>query len=271
MSACEQMGLGYSNPPTDRCWNPIWNVANLSAREFFVDKIITPLAIAPMIDGVFFDCFNFAYGMPSPWNRRATNIPDCVPGQGGAGCEALLNGTIDLARAIAIKLNTHQKLPMFSNPASFANPNPGKPFWLNESRLIEALDGLDYQFNYEFMRAENLASSGQRDNMLEESQLGVSAGVHTYLKNQSEDVTPHAAAFLLFRQTGWFFFGSTGWLDGDWKWEEAYDKLSVCGKPKGLAAYDSSGVLRRPFEGCSVWLNCTGSGKQSSCVAGVKY
>ena len=68
MSACEQMGLGYSHPPTDKCWNPIWNVANASMRDYFIDRLIKPLAAAPMIDGVFFDCFNFAYQLPSPWN-----------------------------------------------------------------------------------------------------------------------------------------------------------------------------------------------------------
>ena len=40
-----------------------------------------------VIDGVFFDCFNFAYQLPSPWNRHATNIPNCTVGTGGAGCE----------------------------------------------------------------------------------------------------------------------------------------------------------------------------------------
>ena len=28
MSACEQMGLGYSNPGTDKCANLIWNVSS---------------------------------------------------------------------------------------------------------------------------------------------------------------------------------------------------------------------------------------------------
>ena len=93
---------------------------------------------------------------------------------------------------------------------------------------------------------------------------------NSYLKNQTEDVTPHAAAFLLFREAGWYFFGSTGWLDEDWQWEPVYDKLAACGKPEGAAAYDSAGVLRRSFAGCSVFLNCTGDGK-GSCVAGVEY
>lgn len=77
MSACEQMGLGYSHPPTDKCWNPIWNVANPDViitlhpappaaytvpllticnrgqvRDFYVDKVIAPLASSKHIDGV---------------------------------------------------------------------------------------------------------------------------------------------------------------------------------------------------------------------------
>lgn len=35
--------------------------ANESMRDFFIDKLVTPLAEAPTIDGVFYDCFNFAY------------------------------------------------------------------------------------------------------------------------------------------------------------------------------------------------------------------
>jgi hypothetical protein len=67
MSACEQMGLGYSHPPTDKCANLIWNVGNPDVRDFYIDKIIAPLAASKHIDGVFFDCFNFAYDMPNPW------------------------------------------------------------------------------------------------------------------------------------------------------------------------------------------------------------
>ena len=67
-------------------------MANDSMRDFYIEKIIAPLAAADGIDGVFFDCFNFAYDMPTPWNRRATNIPGCTSA-GGDGCEALLAGT----------------------------------------------------------------------------------------------------------------------------------------------------------------------------------
>ena len=158
MSACEQMGLGYSNPPTFKCWNPIWNVANASMRDFFIEHVIAPLAAAPptMVDGVFFDCFNEAYNMPTPWNRRATNIPNCTTGTGGSGCEALLAGTIDLARRVALTLNAGGKTPMFSNVGSFVNPKAGAPFWLDEGRLLDALDGTSFQLNYESVRAEKV-------------------------------------------------------------------------------------------------------------------
>ena len=37
MSACEQMGLGYSNPGTDKCANLIWNVSStITTRHSFI-------------------------------------------------------------------------------------------------------------------------------------------------------------------------------------------------------------------------------------------
>ena len=33
MSACEQMGLGYSNPGTDKCANLIWNVSSTNTEN----------------------------------------------------------------------------------------------------------------------------------------------------------------------------------------------------------------------------------------------
>lgn len=57
--------------------------------------------------------------------------------------------------------------------------------------------------NYEFMRAESLASSGQLANMLAEGVAGVAAGVHTYYNNATEDPTPHLAAFMLVREEYW--------------------------------------------------------------------
>ena len=269
MSACEQMGLGYSNPPTDRCWNPIWNVANYSMRDFFIDKIIAPLADAPFIDGVFFDCFNFAYQLPTPWNRRATNIPNCTQPQGGPGCEALLEGTVELARAITVALNAKGKVPMFSNVGTFAPPTPPSDFWLDENRLLQALEGLDYQLNYEFFRAEETASSGQLPNMLEESKRRVPVNLHTYLKSTDEEPSSHVAAFLIFRQEDWYYFGSTGWLDDNWAWSPLYDRVSACGKPLGDAVGDPAPlVYTRQYEGCSVRLDCTNNTKDG-CVASI--
>lgn len=72
-----------------------------------------------MIDGVFFDCFNYAYSMPTPWNRVAVNVPGCTPA-GGAGCEALLQGTIELARAVAETLNKGGK----ANPPLVPSTRP---------------------------------------------------------------------------------------------------------------------------------------------------
>ena len=85
--------------------------------------------------------------MPTPWNRRGVNIPNCT-NAGGSGCEALLEGTLDLARRVALALNAKGKVPMFSNPASFVNVDKA-PIWLDEARLIAALNGTQYQFNYE--------------------------------------------------------------------------------------------------------------------------
>jgi hypothetical protein len=149
MSACEQMGLGYSHPPTDKCWNPIWNVGNPKVRDFYIDNVIAPLAASDKIDGVFFDCFNFAYDMTNPWGRNAVNIPNCTHNTGGPGCQVLLDGAIDMAARTAKALNAGGKVPMFSNPASFVNGPKPQPIWLNETKLVEGLKGTTYQFNYE--------------------------------------------------------------------------------------------------------------------------
>lgn len=265
MSACEQMAMGYSDPPTDKCWNAIWNVANASMRDYYIEEIIQPLANAPAVDGVFFDCFNFAYQMPSPWNRHATNIPNCTS-SGGPGCAALLNGTLDLARRIALSLNAEGKVPMFSNPASFTNPN-NAPIWLDEARLVKALEGTSYQFNYEFMRAESVSDPKKMDvlsNMLKESELGVPAGVHTYLRSSTEDPTPHLAVFMLVRQEYWFSFSSTGWLDSDWAFNSTlYQRLTDCGRPINNATSAATGVFIRDYmnertnKRCHITVDCS--------------
>ncbi|KAL3923611.1 MAG: hypothetical protein SGPRY_004164, partial [Prymnesium sp.] len=179
MSGCEQMGMGYSHPPTDHCWNALWNVANASMRAYFVERLIKPLAEAPMIDGVFFDCFNYAYSMPTPWNRNVSLLEPRDPPR-----------------------SLWAQVPMFSNAATFTN-HQSLPIWLNESRLLAGLEGTHFQLNYEFVRAEKMASSGQLENMLRESELAVPVGMHVYYKSASEDPTPHIAVFMLLRNEHW--------------------------------------------------------------------
>ena len=235
---------------------PIWNVANSSMRDFFLEKLVAPLAVSPAIDGVFYDCFNWAYDMITPWGRHATNIPNCTSA-GGPGCEALLSGTLDLARRIALALNAAGKVPMFSNAASFANPTRA-PIWLDEQRLVDALSGTQYLFNYEFFRAEQAASTFELPNLLQEAALGIPVGLHTYLNNLTENPMPHLAAFMVFRQEQWYSFVSTGWLDHDWIWEPAFDELSMCGLPLGNATGAPAPlVFTRAYERCSFAINCT--------------
>jgi hypothetical protein len=62
------------------------------------------------------------------------------------------------------------------------------------------------------------------------------AGVHTYLRhvNASDPSTPvetqlpHIAAFMLAQAENWYYFGSTGWWDDDFVWNDLYDK-GKCG------------------------------------------
>jgi hypothetical protein len=253
-------------------------------RDFYIDQIIGPLAAAKDVDGVFFDCFNFAYDMPSPWNRKATNIQNCTHDQGGPGCSVLLDGTVDLAARTAKALNAAGKVPMFSNPASFANGDPTghspknkpAPIWLNESKLVAALSGSVWQLNYEFMRAEDIAATGQLQNMLEESRLGLAAGVHVYYthlnasdpKSALEDPSPHIAVFMLMRQEYWYYFGSTGWLDGDWKWSKLYDALDACGAPTDATAMGGPNVYTRRYDGCTITVDCTVRTACNASIAG---
>lgn len=215
-------------------------------------------------------------------------IPPPAPPQGnsGFGCDALVVGSIDVALRTAQLLNKHGKVPMYSNPASFARPLK-TPIWMNESRLVDALAGTAWMVNYEFMRAESIMNgcpganitTGEciLDNMLAESKLGVAAGVHTYLKRVNasdpnspiENQLPHMAAFMLAQQEHWYYFGSTGWWDDDYVWDELFDKVSTCGKPTELAPAVGSGpVYTRAFEHCKVSLDCTDS---ASCKGDIQF
>jgi hypothetical protein len=206
---CYQLG---TNDP--HCIGWFWNFANASARDYYVREVVAPLAHAPMIDGVFFDAFNYAYDIPEvkPWGKPVVNVPNCstTPPNGSApvwtGCEALLNGTLDVARRTAALLNSHGKVPMFANPASFARP-PNRKIWLDESRLSRALDGLQWSTYYESFRGDvdgRADPQGLLNNMLREAELGVPATVHTYYKDKADAPTPHVAAFLLARSEHWY-------------------------------------------------------------------
>jgi len=268
---CQQMHL----PSDDRCVGYFWNFANASARDYFVEKLVRPLAIAPDIAGVFFDAVNFAYDIPEykPWGRHVTNVPNCsMPATpGGAvtwsGCEALLNGTLDVARRTAELLNAHGKVPMLANPASFARPR-GRHIWLDEARLVKAMAGLRWQTYYESFRgdAPPTQPADSLPNMLTEEALGVPAVVHTYYKHATDEPTPHIAAFLLARSDHWYFLGSTGWWDASYHWSRLYDACGQCGRPLGPAT-NSSGVLRRAFAGCKVSLDCSAA----KCVGDVQF
>ena len=134
-SGCQQMGV----PTNPRCTNYFWNFANASARDFFLTKIVQPLAEAPFIDGVFFDGFDEAYTTPErkPWGRPVVNIPNCSNESGhvaAGGCELLLSGSLDVAARTARLLNSRGKVPIFANPAYYSNVG-NKKLWLDERRL----------------------------------------------------------------------------------------------------------------------------------------
>merc|ERR1711964_100427 len=40
---------------------------------------------------------------------------------------------------------------------------------------------------------------------------------------QIAEIGRYSMAFMLAREEGWYYFGSTGWLDKDWVWNAYYD------------------------------------------------
>jgi len=264
----------------NRCTGYFWNMGNSSARDYFVTKLVTPLAISPAIDGVFFDAVNYGYDIPEvrPFGLPTLNVPDCT-NKGGPGCEALVAGTIDVAVRTTKLLNAHGKVPMLANPGSFHQPE-NQHIWLDEARLVKALAGTSWMTYYESMRAESILNGCPTggvtkgmcvlDNMLKESKIGLPAVTHTYLKhiNASDPTSPvesqltHIAAFMLAQAENWYYLGSTqpGWWDYNYVWDKLYDEATTCGKPKEPAPAAGSGpVYTRAFEHCKVSLDCTDS------------
>ena len=117
---------------------------------------------------VFYDAFNYGYDIPEvrPWGREVTNIPNCSVNQTWTGCEALVQGSLLLAKRITDTLNANGKIPMFANPGSFVRPvSRGKPqkIWLDEKRLVTALEGTRWQLYYEGARGESLSACASTD------------------------------------------------------------------------------------------------------------
>ena len=53
-----------------------------------------------------------------------------------------------------------------------------------------------------YHRSEQVKTDKQLPNLLQESKLKLPVALHTYLKNSTEDPTPHLVAFQIFRQVG---------------------------------------------------------------------
>lgn len=115
-----------------------------------------------------------------------------------------------------------------------------------------------------------------------------------------EDPTPHIAAFMVMRQEFWYlfcksstvrfysgssgrswvsvlhsfycairrryFFGSTGWLDGDWQWSKLYDTLSQCGAPVDKQPQGDGMVYTRKYAKCTAKVDCT---DKTACAASI--
>jgi hypothetical protein len=67
--------------------------------------------------------------------------------------------------------------------------------------------------------------------------------------------TAAVAAFLIARGKYSYFMASTGWYDGNFKWQPEYDV--DYGRPLGDATHDKdSGVFSRSYTKCVVTLDC---------------
>ena len=59
----------------------------------------------------------------------------------------------------------------------------------------------------------------------------------------------------MVREQGFYYLGSTGWLDKDYRWSSLYDMK--CGRPVAAAARLSEGVYSRQYDACAVQIDCT--------------
>ena len=76
---CQQM-----RSASPHCVGWFWNFANASARDYYVEHIVLPLALSPTIDGVFFDAFNYGYDIPEvrpslDWSRLHLGCTSATP------------------------------------------------------------------------------------------------------------------------------------------------------------------------------------------------
>lgn len=234
------------------------------------------------------------YDIPevTPWGLQTINVPNCNR-TGGVGCQALVDGSIEVAVKAAKMLNAAGKVPMYANPGTFLRPLVGQNIWLNESLLVDALAAVNASWYtyYESARAETmlhgcpgvpLSPDDQRGwcvlyNLLRESSQGVPAGVHTYLQhvNRSDPLSPvesqlpHIAAFMLARNDNWFYFGSTGWWDNSYVWDPLWDNVTRCGLPRQPAPSPDDGPLyTRMYDNCNVTLDCRNT---SFCKGGITF
>eukprot|EP00962_Isochrysis_galbana_P040966 scaffold14916_cov128-Isochrysis_galbana.AAC.15 len=115
------------------------------------------------------------------------------------------------------------------------------------------------------MVADPKAGAALIEDMLKEGDAGVASGMHSYYHrprpelNQTgpEDPTAHIAAFMLVRRELWYYTGSTGWFDRDFKWSSVYDDAAKCGRPLAPAMRPAPRVYTREYERCHVMVNCT--------------
>ena len=64
-----QQGHTSTGATDDHCLSFVWNMANASARDYFVENVVAPLAASESIDGVFYDGFNWGACAPASLPR----------------------------------------------------------------------------------------------------------------------------------------------------------------------------------------------------------